>query len=153
MNQNGTKMGTQSYPGGFQKHFAKTALIFYRFSVSLGFPWAPFSLPFASFWLPLISLLAPFGSLWAPFYGFLSSFALLSAPLGLFWASSASHRSEGKSLARSCQDLAEILPRTCRESANNQPRTRRMNLKQSCLSNCKFFETTSFADERFHKIA
>ena len=55
--------------------------------------------------------------------------------------------------ARSCQDLAEILPRTCREPSKNPPRTRRMNPKQSCLSHCDFFKWTAFSDKRFDKIA
>ena len=51
------------------------------------------------------------------------------------------------------RDLAEILQRTCREPSKNPPRTRRMNPKQSCLSQCDFFKRTSFADKPFDKIA
>ena len=124
----------------------KTASIFDRFLACFVSLWAPFGLPFGSFWLLLPSLLAPF---WC----FLSSFGFLSASLDLFGPPKLFFASGSEILVRSCQDLAEILPRTCQEFAKNQPRTRRMNLKQSCLSNCRFFETTSFADKPFHKIA
>ena len=127
----------------------KTASIFDRFWACFVSLWTPFGLPFGSFWLLLASLLAPFGLLWAPFWCFLSSFGFLSASWSLSGLQSFSSPAE----AKFWRDLAEILPRTCQEFAKNQPRTRRMNLKQSCLSNCKFFETTSFADKPFHKIA
>ena len=75
---------------------------------------APFGLPFGSLWLALGSLLA----LWC-------SFGLLSAPLGLFWASSASHRQRrqkfGEILPRSCRDSAKNVPRICQQSAKNPP--------------------------------
>ena len=74
---------------------------------------------------PLASLLTPFGSLWASFWRFLSSFGLLSTPLGLFWAPKASHRQRkrnfGKILPRSCRDSAENVPRTRQEQAENPP--------------------------------
>ena len=132
----------------------KTASIFYRF-LSL------FRLPPG---LPLASLLAPFGSSWPPFWLPLAPFGLLCPtfcpplasfrlPWGCFEPPKLFIASGSNISARSCRDLAEILPRTCQELAKNQPRTRRMNLKQNCLSHCNFSQTASSADKPFHKIA
>ena len=128
-----------------------------RFFIVFGPLWPPPG-------LPLASLLAPFGSLWPPFWpalvpseflfgAFCHPLASFRLPWGCFGPPKLFIASGSEILARSCQDLAEILPRTCREPAKNQPRTRRMNLKQSCLSHCNLFATTSSADERFGKIA
>ena len=114
--------------------------------------------------LPLASLLAPFGTLWplfwlplgtfgVPFAAFWHSLAFFGLPWGCFGLPKHLIASGGEISARSCQDLAEILPRTCREPSKNPPRTRRMNPKQSCLSHCDFFERTSSSHKRFGKIA
>ena len=133
--------------------FQSTASIVDRLWSCFASPWVPFGLPFGSFWLLLASILAPFGLLWAPGWCFLSSFGFLSASLEFFGPPKFFFASGSEILARSCQDLAEILLRTFQEFAKNQPRTRRMNHKQSCLSNSRFFETTSFPDKPFHNIA
>ena len=124
--------------------------IFYRFGLSLGSLWPPFGLPSGSLW-------PPFGSFWLPLGSFFALFGSPVAAFDLLWLPYEPRNdliaSGGQISARSCQDFAKILPRTCRELAKNQPRTRSMNLKQTCLSNGKFFEATSFADRPFHKIA
>ena len=81
---------------------------------SLLAPFGPFGLHFGSLRPPLGSLLVLFVILWLPL-GFLGVFG----PPKLFFASGS------EILARSCQDLAEILLRTFQEFAKNQPRTRR----------------------------
>ena len=106
----------------------KNALIFNRFGASLGSPWAPFGLPFDSFWLLLVYLAPIFahcGALWPLFESFYAFSGFLWASMGLFWALLGPHRQRrpnlGEIFSRSCRDFAENVPRTCQEPAKNPP--------------------------------
>ena len=116
-----------------------------RFSMVLGCLWTPFGTLFGAFspsWEPFGLPLDAFGSFWKR----------LGPPRTC--------RDSAENLPRFSREFAEIrrdsaenLPRFCQEFAEIQPRTRRMNPKQTCLSHCAFFGSTSFSDKRFDKIA
>ena len=117
----------------------------------------PLGSPLASFFALFGSRGLLFGSLSLPLGFLLLLFVILSLPFGSVGFVLGPQSFSSPAEAKFWRDLAKILPRLCQECAENLTRIsqdpRRMNLKQSCLSNCKFFETTSFGDERFHKIA
>ena len=119
-----------------------------------------FGVPLDAFWHPFRRLLDILGAFWPPSGAFWPPSGCLFGSLWKFFGPPRTCRDFDENFRelaeispRTCRSSAENLPRFRRESAKNQPRTRRMNPKQSCLSQCDFFERTPFADKRFDKIA
>ena len=124
------------------KTLSEFRLVLFRFWGAFGPLLAPFSKPFGHPGSRLASLWMPFGSFWERL-----------GPPRICRDSAANLPRFSREFAEIRRDSAESLPSFCQEFAEIQPRTRRMNPKQTCLSQCDFFEWTAYSDKRFDKIA